>query len=105
MAEYRVEITIRETEEAVGFSLLSVLERSCPDAGTIMVQNTDQGTLEYVLATDAANAVEACAHIGRRFGQALASMGLDGAVIVSLHGDAVPANELAEFPRLDVQRA
>jgi hypothetical protein len=103
MAEYRVEITIRESSEAVGFSVLQALERDCPETGPIMVIHGD--ALEYVLGTDAANAVEACAQLSDRFTQVLTTIGLDQLTIVGLHGDAVPQDELDEFRAAGLQPA
>jgi hypothetical protein len=102
MAEYRVEITIREDDEKVALALLATLERRCPTTGPIMVQHVGAGTLEYVLATDASNAIEACSELGEQFVQALGVIGLDRLAIVALHGDAVPADELDEFAERDL---
>jgi hypothetical protein len=103
MAEYRVEITISEHDEAVALSVLEALERSCPENGPIMVEHVDASTFEYVLATDAGNAIAACSELGARFAQALALTGLDQAAIVGLHGDAVAANDLDEFSPRDLE--
>jgi len=101
MAEYRVEITICEPDEAVAIALLEALERDCRDAGPVMVDHRAAAAFEYVLGTDARNAVEACAHLGDRFARAMRVVGLSPDAIVGVHGQAVPAADLDDLAPAD----